>query len=72
MATRPRSYAHKPGSFLWKNLAFRSLNRISDLRSKILTLDKAKFKKKSFLFCFYTHLIVSLQKNDERGIHSEV
>ncbi len=42
MATRPRSYAHKTGSFLGENLAFRSLNRISDLRSKILTLGNAK------------------------------
>ena len=34
---------------------FRSPNRISDLRSKILTFGKIKY------ICFFAHLIVSLQ-----------
>ena len=39
-------------------LLFRSLNRTSDLCSKILTFGK--IKQKQAFFCFFAHLIVSL------------
>ena len=39
-------------------LFFRSLNRISELRSKVLTFGNTK--QKQAFFCFFAHLIVPL------------